>query len=510
VPGPPELLPGRPDAIVDLRTAEGAAFVDAAWRWWPVTIREIDFVGVGADLGPSGPPDHTYDIHPHLPDLDGGCPLEPAQLENRLSTGKVCFAWYRTAVTLPEQIGGLDVAGTTVVFEIVVDDYAEVWVDGVLAPALGTRGGPVVAGFNAPNRVVLTRDAHPGQRFDLAVFGMNGPISVAPSNYIWVRSATLDLYSTQAARVGEPVAVELTHATPRARDILPDPPRAERVAGGFAFTEGPLWTSGALLFSSPNTDTIYRWSPVGTVDVFRVKSGYTGADIGRYAQPGSNGLTLDRQGRLLICQHGERRVVRVERRGNLTVVADRFEGRRLNSPNDVVVRSDGTVFFTDPPFGLPAGPADPKRELPFAGVFAVRDGEVTLITADLAGPNGLAFSTDERVLYVGNWEPGRSVVMRYALDDVTPTRGDVFVDLSDEPGEDSVDGLAVDRDGVVYVCGPGGIWLVAPDGRRLGLIRLPESPHNLAWGDPDASTLYVTAETSVYRIPLRVAGIRPE
>jgi gluconolactonase len=197
------------------------------------------------------------------------------------------------------------------------------------------------------------------------------------------------------------------------------------------------------------------------------------------------------------------------------VVADRFDGRRLNSPNDVVVRSDGTVFFTDPPFGLPDGAADPKRELPFAGVFAVRDGQTTLVTADLAGPNGLALSPDERVLYVGNWEPGRSVVMRYALDDVTPTRGDVLVDLSHEPGDDSVDGLAVDRDGVVYVCGPGGIWLVAPDGERLGLIRLPESPHNLAWGptssdDADASTLYVTAETSVYRIPLRVAGIRPE
>jgi gluconolactonase len=291
------------------------------------------------------------------------------------------------------------------------------------------------------------------------------------------------------------VVVELADATRRAREILPDPPRAERVAGGFAFTEGPLWTRGALLFSCPNTNTIYRWSPVGTVDVFRAKSGYAGADIGRYVQPGSNGLTLDRQGRLLICQHGERRVVRVEPRGNLAVVADRFEGRRLNSPNDVVVRSDGTVFFTDPPFGLPDGPADPKRELPFAGVFAARDGEVTLVTADLAGPNGLAFSPDERMLYVGIWEPGRSVVMRYALD---------------ESGEDSVDGLAVDRDGVVYVCGPGGIWLVTPDGRRLGLIRLPESPHNLAWGDPDASTLYVTAETSVYRIPLRVAGIRPE
>src|SRR5690349_18088137 len=215
LPGPPELLPGLPDAVVDLRTGEGAMLVGAAWRWWPVEIREVDFVGVGADLGPSGPPGRTYDISPHLADLDGGQPLEPADLERRLSTGKVCFAWYRTAVTLPERVGGLDVTGTTVVFEIVVDDYAEVRVDGVLRPALGGRGGGVVAGFNAPNRVVLTRDARPGQRFDLAVFGMNGPISVAPANYIWVRSATLDLYAT--APVGEPVPVELVHATPEAR-----------------------------------------------------------------------------------------------------------------------------------------------------------------------------------------------------------------------------------------------------------------------------------------------------
>ena len=509
IPGPPELLPSLPHAVVDLRTAEGAALIGAAWRWWPVEIREVDFVGVGADLGPSGPPNRTYDLFPHLADLSGGRPLEPHELERRLSTGKICFCWYRTAVTLPERVGGLDVAGATVVFEIVVDDYAEVWVDGALAPALGTRGGGVVAGFNAPNRVLLTRDARPGQRFDLAVFGMNGPVSVAPSNYVWVRSATLDLYAAASAPRGETAAVELAHATPEGRALVRDPLRAERVAGGFVFTEGPLWTGGALLFSSPNTNVIYRWSP-GTVDVFRVKSGYAGVDVGRYAQPGSNGLTLDPQGRLLICQHGERRVVRVEPRGNLTVVADRFEGRRLNSPNDVVARSDGTVFLTDPPFGLPDGATDPKRELPFAGVYAVRDGAVTLVTADLAGPNGIAFSPDERVLYVGNWEPGRSVVMRYELGaDATPTCSDVLVDLSTEPGEDSIDGLAVDRAGTLYVCGPGGIWLIAPDGRRLGLIRLPESPHNLAWGDADARTLYVTAETSVYRVPMTIEGVRP-
>lgn len=508
LPGPPELLPGRPDAVVDLCTAEGAALVGARWRWWPVRVREVDFVDVGADLGPSGAPNRTYDIEPHLADLRDGdaVDLEPADLERRLATGKVCFAWYRTSVTLPERVGDLGVTGTTVVFEVVVDDYAEVWVDGVLAPALGTRGGAVVAGFNSPNRVVLTRDARPGQRFDVAVFGINGPISLAPANYIWVRTCTLDLYPAESAYPAEPVSVALAHAAAGVEAIVPDPLVAERVAGGFAFTEGPVWTrDGALLFSSPNTNVIYRWTP-GTVEVFRAKSGYAGVDIGRFTQPGSNGLTFDPHGRLVICQHGERRVVRVEPHGDLTVLAERFEGRRLNSPNDVVVRSDGTVFFTDPPFGLPEMAQDPKRELPHAGVYAVRDGHLQLLTTDLAGPNGLALSPDEHVLYVGNWEPGRSIVMRY---DADTGDGEVHVDLSDAAGEDSIDGIKVDVEGHLYVCGPGGIWLISPDGRRLGLVSLPESPHNLAWGDADARTLYVTALTSIYRICLNIEGVRP-
>jgi gluconolactonase len=516
IPGPPELLAGRPDAVVDLRTAEGAALVGAQWRWIPVEVRAADFVEVGPDLGPSGPPNRTYDVAPHLSEIgeSDGANLEPADLELRLGTGRVCFGWYRTSVTLPARVGDLDVTGSTVVFEIVVDDYAEVWVDGRLTPALGARGGAVVAGFNAPNRVVLTSAARPGQTFDIAVFAINGPISLAPANYIWVRTATLDLYAPESAASTEEVPVELAHAADGIGAIVPEPLRAERVAGGFAFTEGPVWTrDGALLFSSPNTNVIYRWSPVGTVEVFRAKSGYAGADIGRYAQPGSNGLTVDPQGRLVICQHGNRRVVRVEPRGNLTVLADRYQGRRLNSPNDVVVRADGTVFFTDPPFGLPGGADDPKRELPFSGVFAVRDGEVCLVSDDLAGPNGLAFSPDERFLYVGNWEEGRSVVLRYRVDaGGAATECEVFADLTvfdPEPGSDSIDGIKVDTRGHVYVCGPGGIWLFAPDGRRLGLLRLPECPHNLAWGDADARTLYVTAMTSVYQIRLNIPGVRP-
>jgi gluconolactonase len=284
------------------------------------------------------------------------------------------------------------------------------------------------------------------------------------------------------------------------------------VAGGFEFTEGPVWArQGYLLFSSPNTNAIYRWSPQGQVDVFRSKSGYTGADIGRYIQPGSNGLTFDPEGRLTICQHGNRQVLRVEPHGNTTVLADRYQGKRLNSPNDLVYRSDGTLFFTDPPFGLPMLFDDPRKELAFSGVFAVRDGVMRLVTDELEGPNGIALSPDERYLYVGNWDPDRKVVMRYELSaDGSVSDGRVLFDMTEAPGEDAIDGLKVDQAGNLYVCGPGGIWVLTPDGEHLGTLKLPESPHNLAWGAADGRTLYISALTSIYRIRLEIPGVRPQ
>src|SRR5215831_11774151 len=314
IPGPPELLPDCPDAMIDLQTAEGATLAGGQWRYSDTQVRETSFVSVGPDLGPSGPANRTYEVVPRAQaaDFDDSAwtVLAPADTQRRLSTGRVCFNWYRITVTIPQRVGDLDPAGCTVVFETVIDDYAEIWVNGAQPLALGEAGGQVVAGFNAPNRVVLTRDARPGQRFAIAVFGVNGPISAAPANYIWMRTATLDFYTRSRARTGEQVPVEIIpgEAGRGALDrIVPPGARLERVAGGFAFTEGPVWSrDGALLFSSPNTNTIYRWAPAGTVTVFRPKSGYTGADIGRYAQPGSNGLTFDPEGRLIICQHGNR------------------------------------------------------------------------------------------------------------------------------------------------------------------------------------------------------------
>jgi gluconolactonase len=514
VPGPPELLPSRPDAIIDLQSEEGVALAQGTWRYSDATVHEIDFVEVGEDLGPSGPPTRTYDIEPHAQaaDFDDTAwpVLPPPDTQRRLGGGRVCFNWYRIAVTIPRRVGELDPTGATVVFEVVVDDYAEVWVDGKLPLALGDAGGQVIGGFNAPNQVVLTRDARPGQRFHIAVFGINGPISASPSNYIWIRTATLDFYASERAATAEAAPLEVVRADPGLDALVPRDARLERVASGFASTEGPVWTrDGALLFSSPNTNAIYRLA-AGAVTVFRSKSGYAGVDIGRFAQPGSNGLAFDPDGRLAICQHGNRRVIRVEPHGNISVLADRYQGKRLNSPNDLAYRSDGALFFTDPPFGLPGMFDDPKKELEFSGVFMVRGSTVTLVTSDLRGPNGLAFSPDERYLYVGNWDPERKVVMRYRVDESgAASHGEVLSDMTGAEGEDAIDGLKVDQAGNLYVCGPGGIWVLSPEGRHLGSLRLPESPHNLAWGDHDARTLYVTALTSIYRLRLTIPGIRP-
>ena len=504
---------GRPDAIIDLGTREGVQLVKGSWRYSNARIVEVDSKGPGPYLKPSGRPVKTYDYTPKA----GGAEfddsqweiIDPTTLEQRRSTGKICFNWYRINVTIPERIGAFDPSGSTVAFEVVIDDYAEVWVDGKLPLVLGQTGGQVVKGYNAPNRVVLGRGIKPGQRIQLAIFGINGPISASPDNFIWIKSATLDFYKPiPPASRSEGVVVK---RDPGLEAIVPPNAKIEKIAGGFQFTEGPVWhPDGYLLFSDPNNNVIYRWSPLGQVTVYRTKSGYKGLDIGEYHQPGSNGLTLDREGRLTINEHGNRRVTRLEKNGVLTVLADRYEGKRLNSPNDLVYRSDGTLYFTDPPFGLPKVYDDPRKELPFSGVFCLCQGKLRLVSKDLLGPNGLAFSPDEKFLYVDNWDVKKKVVMRYEVkSDGTLSEGRVFFDMTGAPGEEALDGMKVDQSGNLYVSGPGGVWILSPQGKHLGMIQPTELPANMAWGDEDGRTLYMTARTSVYRIRLNIPGIRP-
>ncbi|HUR94967.1 MAG TPA: SMP-30/gluconolactonase/LRE family protein [Gemmatimonadales bacterium] len=510
-----DLPAGNPFATVDLRTTEGAALVQARWRYSDVEVIETVHHAVGPGLRASGPANRTNDISPHAEALDfddsAWETIEPAALEVRRSNGRLAFNWYRTRLTLPRTLGGVDLTGATVVFELVVDDYAEIWVDGRLPLVLGQTGGQLIKGFNSPNRVVLTRDARPGQQFQLAVFGVNGPVSRPPENFIWIRSATLDIH--HPGQIGAPAATraKVVRLDPALDRILPKGTVIEKLAGGFQFVEGPVWhPDGYLLFSDPNANTIYRWTPDGAVSVFRSHSGYAGIDVGEYRQPGSNGLTLDRKGRLTINEHGNRRVTRLELTGAITVLADRYEGKRLNSPNDLVYRSDGTLYFTDPPFGLPKVFDDPRRELPFSGVYRVKNGQVTLLTKELSGPNGIAISPDERHLYVGNWDLKRKVLMRYELQaNGTIAGGTVFYDFTRIPEPVALDGIKVDEQGNVYVSAPGGVWILSPAGRPLGRIVPPEHDANFTFGDADGRSLYLTASTGLYRVRLNIPGVRP-
>ena len=507
---------GRSDAIIDLGSREGVQLVKGEWRYSDTKIVEVDFKDPGADLKPSGAPNKTYDYTPHA----GGAEfddskwsvLDPGHLDRRLSTGRICFNWYRINVTIPEKVANFSTAGSTAVFEIVIDDYAEVWVDGKLPRVLGQPGGQMIKGFNAPNRVILTRNARPGQKIQLAVFGINGPISYSPENFIWIRSATLEFYKSPQAVLSTDAGGRIERKDPALDAIVPLDAKIEKLADGFLFTEGPIWVrdGGYLLFSDPNNNLIYRWTPDGNLSVFRTKSGYKGMDIGEYGQPGSNGLTLDKEGRLTINQHGNRRVIRLEKNGQETILADRYNGKRLNSPNDLVYKSDGTLYFTDPPFGLPKFFDDPRKELDFSGVFLAKDSKVTLLTKELSGPNGLAFSPDEKYFYVGNWDEKKKIIMRYEVNpDGTLSNGKVFFDMTSAPGEDALDGLKIDQQGNLYVSGPGGLWIISPEGKHLGTIIGPEHPHNFAWGDDDGRTLYLCARTGLYRIRLKIPGIRP-
>jgi gluconolactonase len=267
------------------------------------------------------------------------------------------------------------------------------------------------------------------------------------------------------------------------------------VATGFQFTEGPVWQSrgGFLLFSDIPADRIYALDKGGRAAVYREPSGH------------SNGLTFDAAGCLLTCEHGNRRVSREEPGGPTTVVADRFQGKRLNSPNDLVVKSDGSVYFTDPPYGV----RPEEQELAVHGVFRVSAGstDVELLAEDFVMPNGLAFSPSESRLYIDDSAPERRHIRVFDVaTDGTLVNGRLFHDMNvQEPG--APDGMKVDVDGRLYCTGAGGVWVFGPDGTHLGTIVTPEKPANCAWGDEDWRTLYITARTSIYRIPLRVGGI---
>ena len=295
---------------------------------------------------------------------------------------------------------------------------------------------------------------------------------------------------------------------PGLRDLIAADAAIERIAGGLTFTEGPVWRGTHLLFSDIPNKRIVRWRRLPE-----------GPELTTYATGMSNGLTLDHQGRVLAAEHDGRRVTRVADDGSRTVLAERFQGKRLNSPNDIVVRSDGSIYFTDPPYAVQPGtpgvarPANwwtrpmAGKEQPCNGVYRIApDGTLQLLVDDFALPNGLAFSPDESVLYVD--DSAHKHIRAFSVrPDGTLADSRLLLDMASEDAG-VPDGLKVDGQGNVFCTGPGGVWVCRPDGARLGRIVLPELPANLAWGE-DGSVLFLTARTSVYRLPTRTRGALP-
>jgi len=334
-----------------------------------------------------------------------------------------------------------------------------------------------------------------------------------------------DSGGTSFASEQSPAKVERLDAA--ANDIIPDGAVLQKLTSGYTWTEGPIWTrEGYLLFADIPSNTIRKLPPTGTASIFLQPSGYLGAAPFGGHEPGSNGMTLDAHGRLTVAGHGQRDVYRIESLSNpaqTTILADTFEGKRLNSPNDLVYRSDGSLYFTDPPYGLPTQKdTDSKKELKVNGVYrlayaaeqkpgtAPQRDKLQLLIKDLPRPNGIVFSPDEKILYVSNSEPQKTW-MRYAVNgDGTLGKGELFYDATSDPRPGSPDGIKVDERGNLYGSGPGGLWIFSPAGKHIATVLMPEVVANLNWGGKDGKTLYITASSSVYGIELKVPGIRPQ
>ena len=320
-------------------------------------------------------------------------------------------------------------------------------------------------------------------------------------------------------------AQEVQQLDPSLARIVPAHAALERVAGGFdKWTEGPVWThQDSLLFAEIPANNIVLWAPGQGAHVFMHPSGYNGAGAFKGPEPGSNGMTLDPDGRVSVAGHARRTVWRLESldpKGQITTLADSYQGKKLNSPNDLVYKSDGSLYFTDPPYGLATqSDDDPDKELKVNGVYRVpgarqhkagtppdRD-KLQLIIKDLGRPNGIAFSPDEKFLYIA--ESGKNIWLRYNVRaDGSVDNGALFLDTSGAQGVGGPDGIRVDKQGNLYGSGPGGVWIISSEGKHLGTIRVPERVSNVAWGDADGKTLYITASTSVYRIKLNLEGVR--
>ncbi|MFZ0745365.1 MAG: SMP-30/gluconolactonase/LRE family protein [Terracidiphilus sp.] len=330
--------------------------------------------------------------------------------------------------------------------------------------------------------------------------------------------------SSQTGTAGAPnsTPLKIDRLDPSIESIIPAGARLERVATGFTWTEGPIWVGDSLFFADIPGNSIRKWTPGKGVSIFLHPSGYKGSAPYGGPEPGSNGMTLDAFGRLTVAGHAQRDVYRFESLkpgAQITILADSYQGKRLNSPNDLVYKSDGSLYFTDPPYGLRTQKdTDPEKQLKVNGVYRIPHAQqqkpgaapdradLQLLVSDLTRPNGIAFSPDEKYLYVNNSEP-KKIWMRYrVLPDGSLTEGKLLYDATSDPRPGAPDGMKVDRLGNIYSAGPGGVWIFSPEGKPLATILLPERVANLTWAGDDRRTLYITASTSIYRLHLKIPG----
>ncbi|HUY93089.1 MAG TPA: SMP-30/gluconolactonase/LRE family protein [Pirellulales bacterium] len=308
----------------------------------------------------------------------------------------------------------------------------------------------------------------------------------------------------------EPIG-SIERLDPALDELIPPDAKIEKLAEGFKWSEGPVWNQreGYLLFSDIPNNVVNKYQD-GKLTMFLRPAGYTGK-VERGGEPGSNGLLYDSDGNLVLCQHGDRRIARLKGKKFVTLV-DKYKGKRLNSPNDGVFKSNGDLYFTDPPYGLVDNFDDPARELDFCGVYRLStNGKLTLLTDKMTRPNGIGFSPDEKTLYVAQSDPQEAIWMAYDVKaDGTLGKGRVFFDATelskDEKNKGLPDGLKVDRQGNLFATGPGGVFIFSPQGKHLGTLRTGQATANCAFGD-DGTTLYITADMYLCRVKTSTRGL---
>jgi len=319
--------------------------------------------------------------------------------------------------------------------------------------------------------------------------------------------ALIVLYSSAWA---ETVPATITSLDPRFDRLVPRDATLEKIVDGFTWVEGPIWhkQGGYLLFSDIPANGVYKWKAGEGTSVYLKSSGYSGTVPFAGKEPGSNGLALDAQGHLVLCRHGDRQIGRLESNGTIVPLADHYDGHKINSPNDLVFKSNGDLYFTDPPFGLPQA-FDDSSKAPVQGVYRLsKDGSVTLLIHDIKAPNGIAFSPDEKTLYVSDVDPKRAAWLAYDVQtDGTVTNGRVFFDATRWRKDPffGPDGFKVDRQGNIFGARPGGLSVIAPDGTLLGTIETGQPTSNVAWGE-GGQTLFITGGSSIFRLRLTTSG----